>query len=92
MKHFSKQQTERDSVQEAVPVEPQPEAMSTSEPTTLPDVLTVLEVAELLRCDRKTVYAAIRRTGLPHQKISARALRFSREAVLEWLRSGQPSK
>lgn len=57
----------------------------------LPDVLTVLEVASLLRCERKTVYEAIRRRGLPHQKISARALRFSREAVLEWLRSGQVS-
>jgi excisionase family DNA binding protein len=58
----------------------------------LPDVLTVLEVAALLRCERKTVYEAIRRRGLPHQKISARALRFSREAVLEWLRSGQVSR
>jgi excisionase family DNA binding protein len=56
-----------------------------------PKVLTVLEVAELLRCNRKTVYEAIRRRGLPYQKISARALRFSREAVLEWLRSGQVS-
>jgi excisionase family DNA binding protein len=70
----------------ATSIEP---SLQGAQPAPLPEVLTVLEVASLLRCDRKTVYEAIRRRNLPHQKISARALRFSRDAVLQWLRSGQ---
>ena len=51
----------------------------------LPEVLTVEEVAKLLRVNRKTVYDAAQRGEIPGRKIG-RILRFSREAVVQWLR------
>jgi excisionase family DNA binding protein len=54
----------------------------------LPLVLTVDEVAELLRVDRKTAYAVIAAGGLPGVRRVGRSLRISRDAVLEWLSKG----
>ena len=57
---------------------------------TLPDVLTADDLALLLRVDRKTVYEAARRGQIPGaRRVGARVLRWSRDVVLEWLRSGQ---
>jgi excisionase family DNA binding protein len=58
---------------------------------TLPDeqttVLTVDELAALLRVERKTVYAAITRGDIPGVRRVGRSIRISRDAVLDWLRT-----
>jgi excisionase family DNA binding protein len=55
----------------------------------LPLVLSVDDVARLLRVDRKTVYAAIARGEIPGARRLGKAIRFSRDAVLAWLAEGQ---
>jgi excisionase family DNA binding protein len=55
----------------------------------LPPVLTVEEVADLLRVDRKTAYAAIAEGGVPGVRRVGRCIRVSRDAVLEWLDRGE---
>ncbi len=55
----------------------------------IPTVLTVEEVAELLRVDRKTVYELIRRGELPGVRRIGRTIRVHRETVLRWLAEGQ---
>lgn len=50
-----------------------------------PVVLTVDEAAELLRCDRKTVYTAIQRGKLPGVRKIGRAIRIHRPTLLDWL-------
>lgn len=58
-----------------------------------PDVLTVEEVAALLRVDRKSIYAAVARGDVPGVLRLGRLIRFSRELVLRWVREGQiPSR
>jgi excisionase family DNA binding protein len=51
----------------------------------LPVVLTVDEVAALLRVDRKSVYSMIRRGKLPGVRRVNRAIRIGRDAVIRWL-------
>lgn len=48
------------------------------------DVMTVREVAALLRLDRKTVYDAAARGELPARRVGRRVL-ISRAALLAWL-------
>jgi excisionase family DNA binding protein len=62
---------------------------ATTSPAPESPVLTVDETAALLRVDRKTVYAMISRHEVPGVRRVGRALRISRDAVLEWLRTGQ---
>ncbi len=54
-----------------------------------PDVMTVDEVAELLRVNRKTVYELVRQGLIPVRRVG-RSLRASRETVLRWLSEGSP--
>jgi excisionase family DNA binding protein len=54
----------------------------------LAPVLTVDEVAALLRIERKTAYAAIQRGEIPGVRRIGSILRISREAVLDWLARG----
>ena len=51
----------------------------------LPPVLTVDEVAELLRVNRKTVYGQFREKKIPGGKRVGRLVRFSRDVILTWL-------
>jgi len=51
----------------------------------LPLVLTADEVAALLRCDRKLVYALFNEGKLPGGHRIGRIIRFSRNVLLEWL-------
>jgi excisionase family DNA binding protein len=51
-----------------------------------PSVLTVDEVARLLRVNRKTLYELIARGVLPGAHRIGRHFRVHREAVLDWLR------
>ncbi len=59
------------------------------EATALPPVLTVDEVAVVLRVDRKTVYAAVRDGEIPGVRRVGRAIRLHRDTVLKWLADGQ---
>lgn len=52
----------------------------------LPAVLTVKEVAELLRINRNTVYELFQRGEIPGGRKVGNSIRFSREALLQWLR------
>lgn len=54
----------------------------------LPQVLTVEEVAELMRVDRKTAYAAIAEGGVPGVRRIGRCIRVSRDVLLRWLEQG----
>ncbi len=51
----------------------------------LPLVMTVDEVASLLRVNRKTIYDMVARKQLPGVIYVGRKLRISRRAVLQWL-------
>jgi excisionase family DNA binding protein len=53
-----------------------------------PAVLTADELAALLRVERKTVYAAIRRGEIPGVRRVGSCLRVSRDAVMRWLAEG----
>jgi excisionase family DNA binding protein len=57
-----------------------------------PEVLTVDEVAELLRCDRKLVYQAIARRELPGVRRIGRVIRVHRGTLLAWLAEGMPPR
>lgn len=52
------------------------------------EVLTVEEVAALLRLNRKTVYSMVQRNEIPGARECGRAIRFHRSTVLSWLASG----
>ena len=51
-----------------------------------PEIMTADEVAAFLRVDRKSVYAAAQRNGIPHRRMGKRIL-FSRAALTLWLAS-----
>ena len=53
-----------------------------------PELLTVSEVALLLRCSEESVRRKIRRGGLPAFHLGARgsAIRIPRHQLVEWLR------
>jgi excisionase family DNA binding protein len=53
------------------------------------EVMTVDEVAALLRLNRKTVYASFKKGEIPGGRRIGGAIRFSRSAVLQWLADGQ---
>lgn len=55
----------------------------------LPAVLTVDEVADLMRVDRKTAYSAIADGGIPGVRRIGRCIRVSRDELLRWLAEGQ---
>ena len=50
----------------------------------LPAVLTVDELASLLRLNRKTTYEALARGEIPGARRIGRSYRISRDAVLQW--------
>jgi excisionase family DNA binding protein len=54
-----------------------------------PTVLTVDELARLLRVDRKTIYELVRRGELPGVRRLGRSVRIHRATVLAWLSEGQ---
>jgi excisionase family DNA binding protein len=51
--------------------------------------MTVDELADFLRVERKTLYDAIARGELPGVRRIGRLIRISRVAVLAWLAEGQ---
>jgi len=59
-----------------------------SDPPEQPQVMTVDEVAELLKISRASIYAAIRDCKLPGAIKVGRVVRISRVALMDWLRGG----
>ena len=64
-----------------------PESSTASTPQET-EVMTVDEAAALIRVNRKTVYEAINRGDLPHQRVG-RKIRLSRTALVAWISQGQ---
>ena len=58
----------------------------------LPPVITVDELAELLRVERKTAYAAVTRGEIPGVRRLGRCIRISRDAAMRWLGEGETRK
>ena len=56
----------------------------------LPTLIVVDELAKLLRVDRKTIYEMVHRKEIPGVVHVGRNIRFVREVVVEWMRSGTP--
>lgn len=52
------------------------------------EVVTVDELAVLLRVDRKLIYAAVAASVLPGVRRFGRAIRIHRQTVLDWLSHG----
>ena len=83
MDHPSKKET-------AGTVEPiASETNNATSSTSRPEVMTADEVADLLRVNRKTVYAAFKKGEIPGGRRLGATIRFSRERVLQWLADGQ---
>ena len=59
------------------------------DPSILPLVLTVEEVARLLRISRNAAYSAVRDGAIPGVVRIGRTVRVSKDAVLEWLDTGK---
>ncbi len=57
--------------------------------TEAPAILTVDELADLLRVNRKTLYDALSRGEIPGARRIGTTYRIYRDAVLTWLTSGQ---
>jgi excisionase family DNA binding protein len=73
---------------EGVPAPMPPPATSPS----IPLVLTVEEVADLLRVNRKTVYEAAARGEIPGVRRIGHTLRFYGPALVKWLENGTGTK
>jgi excisionase family DNA binding protein len=54
----------------------------------LPLVLTVDEAAVLVRCDRKTLYRAVRLGEIPAARRLGGVIRIHRDSFLAWLAGG----
>jgi excisionase family DNA binding protein len=74
---------------DTVPAADPSDAVSSKPEAATHPVLTVDELAELLRCNRKTVYAAIARGEIPGVRRLGGAIRIHRDTVLTWLGHGQ---
>ena len=72
---------------------PSPAGASLPNPASaIPLILTVDEVAELLRVNRKTVYQAAANGDIPGVRRLGRTLRFYGPALAQWLQSGMGSR
>jgi excisionase family DNA binding protein len=54
--------------------------------TRLPTFLTVDELAQLLRINRKSAYEAVAKGEIPGARRIGRTIRITRDAVVGWLR------
>jgi excisionase family DNA binding protein len=64
-------------------------ASALAQPESPPTVLTVDELAALLRVNRKTVYDALARGEIPGARRIGATYRILRDAVIDWLASSQ---
>lgn len=70
-------------------VSPANDETPTSPAPPLPEVLTVEQVAALLRVNRKTVYEMVQRNEIPGIRFCGRMIRAHRDTVIRWLADGQ---
>ncbi|HEX2268091.1 MAG TPA: helix-turn-helix domain-containing protein [Pyrinomonadaceae bacterium] len=49
----------------------------------LPRFLTVNEVADLLRCKKRTIYDMVEQERIPYRKVGGRLL-FDADEIIEW--------
>jgi excisionase family DNA binding protein len=75
-------------VSEPIPSSERPARLVVSTLERLPSILTVDEVTKLLRLNRKTVYELVQQGRIPGAHHFGRVIRFSKVAVLEWLKAG----
>jgi excisionase family DNA binding protein len=66
-----------------------PETAPSDPRTAYPSVLTAVELAEIMRVDRRVIYDMVRDHQIPGVRSFRRQLRFDRDVVLNWLRDGQ---
>lgn len=64
------------------PTQPSP---TVPDPDQLPPIMTVDELAFLLRVNRKTVYDAIAANEIPGVRRVGKTIRISRDVVVNWL-------
>ena len=65
------------------------ERIAAIDPDNLPPVITVDEVAALLRLNRKTVYEQFKQGKIPGGRWFGNVIRFRRDSVLSWLGEGR---
>ncbi len=53
----------------------------------LPKFLTVQEVADLLRCKKRTIYDMVEQGRIPFRKVGGRLL-FDLDEIIEWTKKG----
>ncbi|MGH9968826.1 MAG: helix-turn-helix domain-containing protein [Pyrinomonadaceae bacterium] len=53
----------------------------------LPKFLTVQEVADLLRCKKRTIYDMVEQKRIPYRKVGGRLL-FDLAEIIEWTKRG----
>lgn len=63
--------------------------MSTKQDRPNQGVLTVQELAELLRVSTQTAYAAVARGDVPGVVRVARTIRISKDAISDWLKGSR---
>ena len=51
------------------------------------DLLTVAEVAEILKFSKLSIYHLVSQRRIPHLHLSKRCLRFRRGSIQAWLKS-----
>jgi len=54
---------------------------------TLPRFLKVEEVADLLRCKKRTIYDMVEQKRIPHRRVGGRLL-FDLDEIIDWTKQG----
>ena len=62
---------------------PSPESKSDPTPRKVPHFLRVEEVADLLRCKKRTIYDMVEQERIPYRKVGGRLL-FDADEIIEW--------
>ena len=66
---------------------PSPESKSDPAARKLPRFLRVEEVADLLRCKKRTIYDMVEQNRIPFRKVGGRLL-FDLDEIIDWTRKG----
>lgn len=64
-----------------------PEAKSDLTPRKLPQFFRVEEVADLLRCKKRTIYDMVEQRRIPFRRVGGRLL-FDLAEIIEWTKRG----
>ncbi len=61
--------------------------LDSGRPQKLPKFLTVQEVADLLRCKKRTIYDMVEQRRIPFRRVGGRLL-FELDEIVEWTKKG----